>query len=121
MLFVKVVGIMPEHSCSFALRAIFFSDSSRTPSFAACAWTRFDQYSKLNLLLRVSDSFPLKFQHFRIVGTIFRGKCSEFNAKALAAKLHLYRAVVKSLRRFEKEKQRCPQKQSIELRQARTG
>jgi hypothetical protein len=28
MLLVKVVGIMPEHSCSFALRAIFFSDSS---------------------------------------------------------------------------------------------
>ena len=28
MMFVKVVGIMPEHSCSFALRAIFFSDSS---------------------------------------------------------------------------------------------
>ena len=28
MMFVKVVGIMPEHSCSFALRAIFFSDGS---------------------------------------------------------------------------------------------
>ena len=27
MMFVKVVEIMPEHSCSFALCAIFFSDS----------------------------------------------------------------------------------------------
>jgi hypothetical protein len=31
-------------------------------------------------------------------GTLFRSKCGEFNAKALAARLHLYRAVVKSLR-----------------------
>ena len=33
MMFVKVVGIMPEHSCSFALRAIFFSDSSNPTIF----------------------------------------------------------------------------------------
>jgi hypothetical protein len=31
-------------------------------------------------------------------GTLFRSKGSEFSAIALAARLHLYRAVVKSLR-----------------------
>jgi len=33
MMFVKVVGIMPEHSCSFAQRAILFSDSFESHHF----------------------------------------------------------------------------------------
>ena len=35
-----------------------------------------DLHDKLSLLLHVLILFPLKFQHFRIVGTVFRGKCS---------------------------------------------
>jgi len=43
--------------------------------------------------------FLLRFRHSRSFCTIFCSKCGKFNAMALAARLHLYQAVVERLRR----------------------